>query len=168
MALTPTIHSNTPTRPDLPFATHFCIEIDGIITAQFQEISGMKMTTQTQDVYEGGNNVHPYKMVGKVQWEPLVLKRGFVAQHTEFYRWMLSIQSSAHYRGTGFRKGKNVQLVAFGETFNPIGRFEFYRAFPIGFSAPDLASAQKGKVAVETITLAYDWFEYKGDHAMAA
>ena len=38
MALTPTIHSNTPTRPDLPFATHFCIEIDGIITAQFQEI----------------------------------------------------------------------------------------------------------------------------------
>jgi phage tail-like protein len=139
-------------RADPDVGYRYFIEIDGISTVRFKEVSGMKMTTQVTTIREGGNNHHEHALIDGQTFEPLTIKKGFYGMRTEFFQWMAQLHSQQpHSR-------KDMALVVLNDKGHEICRFNFFGAFIMEYSGPDF-DAQTKEIAFETIKIHYDYFE---------
>lgn len=78
--------TKTAERVD-PFATFkFCVEIEGIVVAEFTECSGLDVTTDVFEYQEGGLNEYSHKLPGRTKYSNITLKRGF-AHTNKLYLW---------------------------------------------------------------------------------
>ena len=139
-------------RADPDVGYRYFIEIEGISTVRFKEVSGMKMTTQVTTIREGGNNHHEHAMIDGQTFDPLTIKKGFYGMRTEFFQWMAQLHAQKpHTR-------KDMSLVVLNDKGAEICRFNFFKAFIMEYSGPDF-DAQSKEIAFESIKIHYDYFE---------
>ena len=156
-------------RADPDVGYRYFIEIEGISTVRFKEVSGMKMTTQVTTIREGGNNHHEHALIDGQTFDPLTIKKGFYGMRTEFFQWMAQLHAQKpHTR-------KDMSLVVLNDKGAEICRFNFFKAFIMEYSGPDF-DAQSKEIAFESIKIHYDYFEIEsaslakvlGQEALAA
>ena len=96
----------------------FRLEIDGIQTAGFSEVSLLETTTAAIDYREGTDPPHVRKLSGLTKYGNIVLKRGVVAGSAalDLYHWHASVVAGG---AQGSRR--NVALVVLSEN-NPLAR----------------------------------------------
>ena len=58
----------------------FLFEVDGVDIGRFEEVSGLEVSIETEDIPEGGQNSFIHKMPGRMSWPNIVLKRGVTKQ----------------------------------------------------------------------------------------
>ncbi len=149
--------------PDLQFC--YTVEIDGITLGMFSEAGGIKWSMETENVKSGGNNDHEFYLLGRAKFDPLVLKRGFVAAEGMLFDMMKAnydLTSSAaprHKVDVVVLKRQNNTglsgLVGLGE----IGRFSFPNCFVQEWSGPQF-NAKTSDITIESITFRYDYVEF--------
>jgi phage tail-like protein len=156
-------------RADPDVGYRYFIEIEGISTVRFKEVSGMKMTTQVTTIREGGNNHHEHALIDGQTFDPLTIKKGFYGMRTEFFQWMAQLHAQKpHTR-------KDMSLVVLNDKGAEICRFNFFKTFIMEYSGPDF-DAQSKEIAFESIKIHYDYFEIEsaslakvlGQEALAA
>src|SRR6266545_3132038 len=134
-------------RNDPYAAFNFLVEIEGLITGGFSEVSGLQVETVVQEYQEGGQNEYVHKLPGPARYPSnLVLKRGLTDIET-FWGWHRKVIA-----GTIERKNGTIYLL--DRQGLPAMWWDFKEAYPVKWSGPDLR-ADSNAVAVETIELVH-------------
>jgi phage tail-like protein len=139
--------------------TQFCfaIEIDGITQGMFTEVQGIKWTMETEPIKEGGMNNHEQNLLGRAKFEPLTLKRGFVARENDLFGLMANT----------FDPNLPVRRITVSVVVLPrarggageIGRFNFYNCFVQEWEGPQF-NTKTSDIAIEKIIFKYDYMQF--------
>lgn len=123
----------------------FIVEIEGVITAGFTDVSGLSMETVFDTVKEGGVNDYEHKLPRGTKYSDITLKRGLVGW--ELWAW---------YRMTvqGLIKKKSGTICLLDHSGSPVFMWFFFDAFPIKWEGPTLNAATNA-IATETLVLTH-------------
>jgi phage tail-like protein len=129
-------------------ANHFRLEIEGIGTAQFVEVSGLAVRVAAIPYRAGGEGQIVHQLPGQVELAPLVCRYG-LSPDPSVFGWM-----KASMRGEVVRRNVSViHLASDGNT--ELGRYNLFDAWPCEWRASTLHSLEN-HVAIETLTLVYE------------
>jgi phage tail-like protein len=139
-------------RKDHRLNLNFKIEIDGIAEAQFTRVKGLEQKRDVYEYHEGGENTHMLKFPGHAIQSEITLERGYIDSDSLF-KWLSdSIEKNERL------ERKSGSIILLDETGNEIKRWNFQRAFPVGWKVPEL-TAQKTTALVESLTLVHEGLE---------
>lgn len=138
-----------------PVGFHFSVEFSGLdakgLDAQFQSVSGLSVTLDTEELAEGGENRFKHKFPVKAKYPNLVLKRGLVVD-SELIKWCRSALESFEF------EAKDLTIKLLNEEHEPLQTWNVVHAFPVKWAVEDF-NAQESKLTVETLELAYQYFK---------
>lgn len=127
------------------------------IDFRFQRVSGLSTEVQLETVNEGGQNLHTHRLPGKVNYNNLVLERGYSKSPVPS---PLNLEFNEVFMRFKFHPS-DVLVTLFDEVFGvpvPIGSWLFMKAYPVRWSVADL-DAQANSVLIDTMELAYTRFQ---------
>jgi phage tail-like protein len=138
----------TAERKD-PFPSfNFAVEIHGIVSAGFSEVSGLQAEITVQEYQEGGVNDYVHKFWGPAKYPAnLVLKRG-ITDTTDLWSWYCDVMRGKVQR-------KEVSVVLMNSAGEEQRRWTFQNAYPVKWAGPGMR-ATASEVAVETLELAHE------------
>jgi phage tail-like protein len=141
-----------PVRRDDPYAGfNFVIEFGGEPQAAFAEAVLPAGAVEVIRYREGGDGSSAARLLpGRVEYEPVVLRRGF-AGSTDVYDWWDAVRNGEQDR-------RDVTITLLDEARNPVARWRLFRSWPTRLAYGTLA-ALKNEVAIESLELAYERFE---------
>lgn len=141
------------TRP----TAKFIFEVEGLEIGTFQEVSGLGVTAEIEEVQEGGENQFVHKLPGRLSWPNIVLKRG-ITKSDNLFTWM-SKTSGTGFSGQGNklqRRTAAVTLVAADGT--RIRQWSLVDAFAVRWGGPSF-EATSTNPAVEELEIAHHGFQ---------
>jgi len=122
------------------------ITFDGMPTAYFHSVSGLKIEIEVVEFREGGvGDVH--KLPGRVNYPNLVLKQGFSGA-SELQKWAFRIAA-------GQFEHKNATIVISDQKNQVIVRYALTNGWPTKWEGPEF-DASSNEVAIETIEIAHE------------
>lgn len=131
-----------------PFGTYnFLVELDGISRGAFQQCSGFDSTVDVIEHREGGENTTVRKLPGMTKYSNIQLKWG-ITDDRELYDWHRRVIQ-------GDIERKNGSIVLLNRKGEEVARWNFVRAWPTKYDAPDL-DAEKSDAAIEMLELAHE------------
>jgi len=133
-------------RSDPYAAYNFLIEIEGIITGGFSEVSGLNIETEVELIKEGGANDIEYKLPKGTKYSNITFKRG-ITDFDLIWRWYDDVIN-------GKIKRKDGLIFLCNQTGSPLVTWGFVDAYPIKLDGPSL-NATTNTIATETLTLAH-------------
>lgn len=148
-----------------PAAFYFKVEfigVDGMDADnehRFQEVNGLSFEVETEEFKEGGENRFTYKFPKRIRYPNLVLKRGLL-QGTALLNWFKSAISTYFTVVVYDFKPADIMISLLNETGEPVAIWNVVQAYPLKWSVSDFRSTDN-TVAIETIELAYQYFERK-------
>lgn len=143
-----------------PGSFYFTLSFAGIYgtkDAAFQEVTGMNIAMETEEVVCGGENRFKYKLPGMAKFENLTLKRGFVAKGSSLAKWC-SDTVSGGLNATITTHTITVKLLDMQS--NIVASWDFLNAYPVKWGVSDFKSMENAYV-VETLEFAYTYFNRK-------
>jgi phage tail-like protein len=123
----------------------FKLELGGIISGGFSEVSGLSVETEVESRKEGGENNFEYKLPKATKYSNLTLKRGI--SDDNLWAWYKDV-----IYGKVERQDISVCLLDEGGT--EVMRWNFEKAFPVKWNGPSL-NASSNSVAVESLVLVH-------------
>jgi phage tail-like protein len=141
-----------PQRRDDPYLNfNFRVEIDGLEVAGFSEVQVPEGRIEAVAYREGTDRSSAARLLpGRVEWEPVVLRRGFAGDPALFEWWNELVQ--------GNLSRKNVAIVLLDEQRRDVARWLVRRAWPSKLVGPDLRGLGN-EVAIETLELSHEGVE---------
>jgi phage tail-like protein len=139
-----------------PVGFHFKVEFVGIGNdndIRFQSVSGLTIEYDTESFKEGGENRFEHKLPLRTKYADLSLKRGMLTD-SKVIEWCLKAFVNREF------KPVQVNVLLLNEKHEPIKRWEVIDAWPKKWSVSDL-NAQENGIVVETLDLAYKYFNVK-------
>lgn len=152
---TPQEHISATKNPPVSF--HFMVSflMGGVfpnpLDIGFQTVSGISAEIETDELREGGENIHMQRLPTRVVYENLILERGMVIGsflNQDFNVAMTSLRFVP----------SNVLVILLSENNQPLSAWSFYRAYPVKWTISDLDANENGLV-IETMELAYVRFQ---------
>jgi phage tail-like protein len=140
------------TRPDPYAGFRFLVEIDGVASAGFTEVSGLSAGIEPVDYREGSDRGAARKLPGLRKFDDVTLKRGFTANR-DLWDWFKSGLDGAVQRRT-------VRIILLGEDRTPVGRWILREAWISRWEGPHLATGGSD-VAMETIVLVHEGLDFE-------
>jgi phage tail-like protein len=145
MALTPGSTRAAAADPYLAF--NFVVEVDGVLSGGFSEVTGLGVQVDTTDYREGGVNEYVHKIAGPASYPSnLVLRRGLTDSQL-LWRW-----HEAAREGLILRTPAVIMLL--DSERNPAWLWVFRDAYPVRWTGPELRAAS-ATVAIETLEIAH-------------
>jgi len=139
-----------------PTAFHFVVRVDGAPgDTSFQEVSGLEVEMQTEDVAEGGENRFVHRLPVRTRYSNLVLKRGVVTRPSPLGRWFNDALSLGPVR-SGASRTVVVQLL--DRSASPLIAWKVFGAWPLRWQHAPL-DAMNNNLMIETAELGYQYFE---------
>ncbi|MDP4662333.1 MAG: phage tail protein [Salibacteraceae bacterium] len=128
---------------------HFKVEVEGGITASFQEVSGLDSEVDVVEYRHGDSpEFSTIKMPGLRKSSDVTLKKGTFTGDIDFYDWFAQNNMNTIERRT-------VQIMLLNESGDAEIIWTLTNAFPKQVQGTDLNS-QSSDVAVETLVLAHE------------
>ena len=139
-------------RRDDPYLNfNFVVEIDGEAAAGFSEADLPAGRIEAVVYREGTDRTSaPRLLPGRVEYGPLVLRRGFAGDATLFQWWQGVVEGNLDRR--------NVSVVLLDEKRQEVARWNLRRAWPAKYEPPTLRGLGND-VAIETLELVHEGFE---------
>jgi phage tail-like protein len=142
-----------------PVGFHFKVEFVGIGNdndTRFQSVAGLNVEYDTESFKEGGENRFEHKLPVRSKYPDLSLKRGMLTD-SKVIKWVLGI---LHDRDFINNKPVTINVQLLNEMHEQIKRWEIIDAWPKKWSVSDF-NAQENSIVVETLDLAYKYFNVK-------
>jgi phage tail-like protein len=136
-----------------PFAAfHFTLEIDGVTTAGFTEVSGLDSETDIISYRNGDRENTMIKLPGLKKYPNIVCKRGFT-KDLKLWEWRKKVMDGKTERASG-------AIVLQGEDRSAVLRWKFSEGWPSKWQGPAL-NAKNNEVAIETLEIAHEGLEFE-------
>jgi len=117
----------------------------------FQDVAGIGMELQTEDVVEGGENMFTQKLPVRANYTPLVLKRG-LAVNSPLTDWVRDTVENLSINPT------TVIVALLNDKKEPLIAYRFMNAYPLKWSISNF-NAETSSVVIETLELYYQYFK---------
>lgn len=117
----------------------------------FQEVSGLSVEMETQNVKEGGENTFTWELPTGIKHGTLDLKRGLLNRESALYKWCYETLECSFAKPIEPLSVKVMLMNADGVALNT---WSFSNAFPVKWSASELNST-KNDIVVESVSLRY-------------
>ena len=149
-----------------PAGFHFKVEFLGVKgmdvnnEQRFQDVSGLSFEIETESLKEGGENSFEHKLPKRVKYPNLTLKRGLLT-NTALIAWFKSAINT--YFNVLVLKDFapcDIMITLLDEAAAPAAIWNIIQAYPVSWSVSDLKASENALV-VETIVMAYQYFERK-------
>lgn len=127
--------------------SRFSIELAGLLTATFQECSGLSGEIEVETFREGGLNSYEHKLPGRVKYGNITLKGG-VAAASEMWDWFYDVS-------TGNVERKNVSIIMHLQTGIEAVRWNLEAAYPVRWEGPSFV-AGSAEATIQTLELAHN------------
>jgi phage tail-like protein len=124
---------------------------------RFQEVSGLSVEVEVEDIRVGGENRFTYKLPKSVKYPNLVLKRGLL-KDTSIRAWI--DDSMAGYFQSApwvFSKPADILITLMDEAGGEAAVWNIFQAYPLKMATSDF-KASDNAIVVETLELAYQYF----------
>nr|WP_295929475.1 phage tail protein [uncultured Dyadobacter sp.] len=140
-----------------PIGFLFKVSIKGVPDAEadFQEVSGLSMTLETQALKEGGQNRFIHQLPVRTTSDKLVLKRGLKAT-SSLLTWCREAIEDFSFSP----KDLDISLLDPGiddSLNNPLVSWHISHAYPVKWSLSPF-NAMNSELAIETIEIQYRFF----------
>jgi phage tail-like protein len=136
------------TRTDPYLNGNFLVQIDGITSASFSEVSGLEADIEVIEYRSGdAKQAAVQKLPGLHKFTNITLKRGLV-QDQSLWNWMQTVLNGNVQR-------TNVSIILLDRAENPVWRWNLTNAWPCKWSGPIL-KAESDEVAIETLEICYE------------
>ncbi|MCC5938897.1 MAG: phage tail protein [Lunatimonas sp.] len=136
-----------------PVGFHFSVEFTGMdgetADSQFQSVSGLSVSIDTEEIAEGGENRFKYKLPVRTKHANLVLKRG-LRVNSKLIDWCMDSFENFEF------ELRDLTIKLLNEEHEPLMTWNVVHAFPIKWEVDEF-NAQESKLVVETIELAYQY-----------
>ena len=130
---------------------NFLVQIDGDTVAGFREADLPDARIEVAAYREGNERSNTIRRLpGRVEYSPLVLRRGFAGDRTLFQWWRDVADGNLDRR--------NVVIILRDQSGRDVARWAFRDALPTKYSGPSFR-AQGNEVAIESIELAVESME---------
>jgi phage tail-like protein len=126
----------------------FKVEIGGILTAHFSEVTGLQIETEIESYEEGGVNDYVHQLPKRTKYQHITLKRG-ITEREELWRWYQEVVSGNFKR----ENGAIILMDITGEKEK--WRWNFEGAYPVKWTGPEF-KADSNTVAFETVELVHN------------
>ena len=137
------------TTPD-PYASfNFIVEIEGLATGGFSDVSGLTSEADVNE-YREGSEPSVRKLTGLRKHGSITLTRG-ITQSRDLYDWYADVM-----KGNTVRRNGSVVLLDTGKA--EIARWHFLNAFPCRWEGPALDGSGSA-ITIETLTLCCEGIE---------
>lgn len=139
---------------DYPVSFYFQLSFKGV-DAAFQEVSGITKEFKLEEIACGGENRFKYRLPTIPTSQNLILKRALIPKGSALGNWC------AHTLDDGLANTinpKDVRVSLMKSKKEPLITWEFFNAYPVKYAVSDLKS-DENKIAIETIELAYTYFQ---------
>ena len=140
-------------------AATFLVEVDGVEIGRFNEISGLQVSVETEDIQEGGQNSFVHKVPGRMTWPNITLKRG-ITQTDSLIRWLQKSSGEQFAANSNKLKRSTAAVTLVGPAGKRLRSWEFDGAFPIKWSGPNFNVASTD-MAMEELEIAHHGFRVK-------
>lgn len=127
------------------------LDIDG----NFQEVSGISVSINTEEIIMGGENRYVYQVPSQTKYDNLVLKRGLVTTISPLATWCQSVFESDRGKAV---KTKHIMLNLLDESGLPLMCWTFLNAYPIRWEMSGF-DAMQNQIVVEQVEFVYRRFE---------
>ena len=130
---------------------NFLVQIDGDTVAGFREADLPEARIEVAAYREGNERSNTIRRLpGRVEYGPLVLRRGFAGDRTLFQWWRDVADGNLDRR--------NVVIILRDQSGRDVARWAFRDAMPTKYSGPSFR-AQGNEIAIESIELAVESME---------
>ena len=130
---------------------NFLVQIDGDTVAGFREADLPEARIEVAAYREGNERPNTVRRLpGRVEYGPLVLRRGFAGDRTLFQWWRDVADGNLGRR--------NVVIILRDQSGRDVARWAFRDAMPTKYSGPSFR-AQGNEVAIESIELTVESME---------
>lgn len=141
----------------------FRLIVNGFVRAGFSEVSGLERDTDVAEYREGGFNETPQKSAGLTKYADITMKRGLIIGSSrggedDFIEWASQVhQLSTNGNATNYRK--DLSIVQYDATNQPVRKWAVRNAFPKRFKAMSDMNATNNDNSIEELTLVHEGFE---------
>jgi len=147
----------TDTRKDPFRGFNFLVEIDGVTSASFSEVSGVAADGDTVEYREGTDAINSVrKLPGLRKFTNIVCKRGYTT-NDDLWRWYQRI-----YDGQDDRRDGTITLL--NEERKAVMHWNFTKAWPNKILGPSL-KATGNEVAIEEMELVHETLSFEREPA---
>ncbi|MGM0621102.1 MAG: phage tail protein [Bacteroidota bacterium] len=137
-----------------PLGFHFKVEFSHIEGEfQFQSVSGLTVELETEQIAEGGENRFKHQMPVRTKFPNLVLKRGLLV-NSGLVKWCRDAVEDYDITPV------DLTISLLNEEHEPLMTWNVVHAYPVKWAMADF-NAEESKIVIETIELAYNYFNIK-------
>jgi phage tail-like protein len=145
-----------PRTIDPPFAGKFVFEVSGVAIGAFTEVSGLSVQIDVEELAEGGQNGYTHRLLGRMKWPNLVLKRG-ITNTDALFGWLSECSGEGLTRKGNRVAGHNGRVSVLGPRGKAVRTWEFVEAKPVKWSGPKLAASAR-ELAMEELEVCHCGF----------
>lgn len=131
-------------NPYMPY--NFLVELDGLVTGGFMEVSGLESELELESYQEGGQNDYVHQFPTRITYPNLVLSKGLTDVWT-LWSWYDDVCQ-------GKIRRRNGTIMLLDHQRLPVRWWNFKDAYPVKWTGPQFNSRAQD-VAVEKIELVH-------------
>lgn len=133
--------------------TRFLLEFDDLVKAGFSSCTLPENSTDPVEYREGTDRPTMRKLWGLNDFGTLSLESGVTDDSIELYEWRQLVE-----QGNVDEARQDIAVIVLDEEGNPGARWEFRKAWPSSYDAPDL-DAEGAEVAIESMEIEHEGME---------
>jgi phage tail-like protein len=130
--------------------SNFVVNIDGLKSSQFTEVSGLEVSIEALPYQEGAMAVQKARK-GRTRVADIALKRRFNGDK-EFANWIKECSEGETVKRSG-------SIILNDDTGSEVLRFNFSNAWPVSWRPPVLTTRQANEVSYEEVVLNVETME---------
>jgi phage tail-like protein len=139
-----------------PVGFHFLVKFESFsdeADTRFQEVTGLGVTVNTEEVSEGGENRFTHKLPKRTSYDTLVLKRGII-KNSKITEWCKEAIENLNF------EPQNILVSLLNEQHTELCSWNIVHAYPVKWSFTGL-NAQNNDLLIESIELNYQYYTIK-------
>lgn len=121
------------------------------IDISFQDVSGISMEMQMEEIVEGGTNGYSQKLPTRAIYSPLVLRRG-MAVNSKVSEWITDAIENFNISPI------TIVVALLNENSEPLIAYRFLNAYPVKWSVSNF-NAETSSIVIESLELYYQYFK---------
>ncbi len=141
---------------DPPFVGKFTFQIDGTTIGAFTEVSGLSVQLDVEELAEGGQNGYTHKLLGRMKWPNIVLKRG-LTDTDALFEWVMTASGEGLTRSGNQVKPRNGRISVLDAAGRPMRTWTILAAKPVKWTGPRLAASSRD-LAIEELEVCHSGF----------
>lgn len=145
---------------EIPVASRFLFEIDGVDVATFNEIEGLEMHVEVITFSEGGENGFVHQVPGRASWPTLVMRKGTISNDDALWKWINATTGEQFAANENKLERKTAAITVLSGTGTRVRAWDLLGAWPCYWKLSTM-SVDVNEPIGEEIHIKHDGFKPK-------